>query len=108
MYIITGIWTTLEYNIYGADVSPIFFWFWCWWTVLGLKIIDIFKALLMPIFRFRLAFYLIKIGRNPWTTKAGEIVELSEEEFEGLLKMYNKKRQEEIRNFRKTCKRIMK
>lgn len=51
--------------------------------------------LFSPIFHPFVAFYLVKIGLNPWKLSINKILSLNDEQFEGWLKVIGKKHRED-------------
>ena len=50
-----------------------------------------FLWLFSPLWHPFSAFYLIKIGLNPWNISVSKILNLNDEQFEGWLKVLDKK-----------------
>lgn len=51
--------------------------------------------LFSPLFHPFVAFYLVKIGLNPWKLSINKILSLNDEQFEGWLKVIGKKHRED-------------
>lgn len=82
--ILIGIGFTL-----GIEILIIFYV--TFYEVINQKISWLFSPLLHPF----VAFYLVKIGLNPWKLSINKILSLNDEQFEGWLKVIGKKHRED-------------
>lgn len=82
--ILIGIGFTL-----GIEILIIFYV--TFYEVINQKISWLFSPLFHPF----VAFYLVKIGLNPWELSINKILSLNDEQFEGWLKVISKKYRED-------------